>query len=188
MKIQDLPVVLAVSVTCVILASPVRADIYKYVDENGIVTYSDRAPKGSVRVKEVFPTQPVPPPSAAEAAAAAAFAAQQQALEMRLLAERVDRLTQAIEEQRSTRFAEVAAPVPDNMYAAPPWDYWPYYAPGYVVFGTPFADRFHRVNRFGHVNHFKGAIPGRVAPRGSVGVRGTGAVGARGGKTGFRMR
>jgi hypothetical protein len=48
---------------CLILAAPVQADIYKYVDENGQVTFTDVYKKGAQRI--VLPGAPAPLPPAA---------------------------------------------------------------------------------------------------------------------------
>lgn len=48
---------------CLILAAPVQADIYKYVDENGQVTFTDVYRKGAQRI--VLPGAPAPLPPAA---------------------------------------------------------------------------------------------------------------------------
>jgi len=47
---------------CLILAAPVQAEIYKYVDENGQVTFSDVYRKGGKRIE--LPGAPAPLPAA----------------------------------------------------------------------------------------------------------------------------
>ena len=43
---------------CLVLAAPAQADIYKYVDENGQVTFTDVYKKGAKRIDlPAFPTQ-----------------------------------------------------------------------------------------------------------------------------------
>ncbi|MFO7542999.1 MAG: DUF4124 domain-containing protein [Thiobacillus sp.] len=47
---------------CLILAAPAQAEIYKYVDENGHVTFTDVYKKGAARI--ILPGAPAPlPPS-----------------------------------------------------------------------------------------------------------------------------
>ena len=43
---------------CLILAAPVQAEIYKYVDENGQVTFTDVYKKGAKRIE--LPGVPAP--------------------------------------------------------------------------------------------------------------------------------
>lgn len=50
---------------CLLLAAPVQAEIYKYVDENGQVTFSDVYRKGGKRIELPGAPAPVPPPKAA---------------------------------------------------------------------------------------------------------------------------
>jgi len=50
---------------CLILAAPAEAEIYKYVDENGQVTFTDVYKKGAKRLD--IPGAPVPLPSAVKA-------------------------------------------------------------------------------------------------------------------------
>ncbi len=50
---------------CLILAAPVQADIYKYVDENGQVTFTDVYRKGARRID--LPGAPAPLPDAGKA-------------------------------------------------------------------------------------------------------------------------
>jgi hypothetical protein len=79
-----------------------QADIYKWVDHDGAVTYSDAPPKGKERVVEVFPAhQPTPEENAAAASRSAA--------ELRSLAEQVERLTANLAEERRALDAERAA-------------------------------------------------------------------------------
>lgn len=47
---------------CLILAAPAQAEIYKYVDENGQVTFTDVYRKGAKRIE--LPGTPAPLPSA----------------------------------------------------------------------------------------------------------------------------
>jgi hypothetical protein len=49
---------------CLILAAPVQAEIYKYVDENGQVTFTDVYRKGAKRIE--LPGAPAPLPPAAK--------------------------------------------------------------------------------------------------------------------------
>lgn len=57
MPINRLPFLL-----CLILSAPAHAEIYKYVDENGQVTFTDVYRKGAKRID--LPGAPVPPPPA----------------------------------------------------------------------------------------------------------------------------
>jgi hypothetical protein len=50
---------------CLILAAPAQAEIYKYVDENGKVTFSDVYRKGSKRI--ALPAAPATLPAASKA-------------------------------------------------------------------------------------------------------------------------
>jgi hypothetical protein len=54
---------------CLILAAPAQAEIYKYVDENGQVTFTDVYKKGAKRI--VLPGAPAPLPGAGKAPARA---------------------------------------------------------------------------------------------------------------------
>ncbi|MHB8937064.1 MAG: DUF4124 domain-containing protein [Thiobacillus sp.] len=56
---------------CLILAAPVQADIYKYVDENGQVTFTDVYKKGAQRI--VLPGAPAPLPPAAKSPRRASY-------------------------------------------------------------------------------------------------------------------
>jgi hypothetical protein len=49
---------------CLILAAPAQAEIYKYVDENGQVTFTDVYKKGAKRID--IPGAPAPLPSGAK--------------------------------------------------------------------------------------------------------------------------
>ena len=187
MRRHQLGVVLAAGIACAMVTLPLRADIYKWVDERGAVTYSDHPPKDRGRIKEVFRSAELP----ASPDRSVAAAAEQQSLELRLLAERVDRLTQAIDAERGARYAALAPPAPADLYRGPSWDYWPYYTPGVVVVGTPFGHRlrhFDRFRNFDQSRHFHRMVPGSFASRGNVSVQESGAVRAGTGKIGLRMR
>lgn len=56
---------------CLILAAPVQAEIYKYVDENGQVTFTDVYRKGAKRIE--LPGAPAPLPPAAKAPRRASY-------------------------------------------------------------------------------------------------------------------
>lgn len=56
---------------CLILAAPAQADIYKYVDENGQVTFTDVYKKGAKRLD--IPGAPTPLPSAEKAPKKASY-------------------------------------------------------------------------------------------------------------------
>jgi len=55
--------------SCLILAAPAQAEIYKYVDENGQVTFTDVYRKGAKRIE--LPGAPAPLPPAGKAPARA---------------------------------------------------------------------------------------------------------------------
>jgi len=54
---------------CLVLVAPAQAEIYKYVDENGQVTFTDVYRKGAQRIE--LPGAPAPLPSAGKAPARA---------------------------------------------------------------------------------------------------------------------
>ena len=56
---------------CLILAAPVQAEIYKYVDENGQVTFTDVYKNGATRIE--LPGAPAPLPSAGKAPRRASY-------------------------------------------------------------------------------------------------------------------
>jgi len=56
---------------CLILASPTRAEIYKYVDENGQVTFTDVYKKGAKRID--LPGAPTALPSGGKATRRASY-------------------------------------------------------------------------------------------------------------------
>jgi len=56
---------------CLILAAPAQAEIYKYVDENGQVTFTDVYKKGAKRID--LPSAPTPPPAATSAPRRASY-------------------------------------------------------------------------------------------------------------------
>lgn len=58
-------------VLCLILAAPAQAEIYKYVDENGQVTFTDVYKKGGKRIE--VPGAPAPLPAARKAPAKASY-------------------------------------------------------------------------------------------------------------------
>lgn len=61
---------IALFLLCAMLAVPVQAQIYKYVDENGQVTFTDVYRKGAQRIE--LPGAPAPMPSARPTAPRAA--------------------------------------------------------------------------------------------------------------------
>ena len=56
---------------CVLLTSPVQAEIYKYVDENGQVTFTDVYKKGARRIE--LPGAPEPQPDGSKASRRASY-------------------------------------------------------------------------------------------------------------------
>jgi hypothetical protein len=56
---------------CLILAAPAQAEIYKYVDENGQVTFTDVYKKGAKRIE--LPGAPAPLPAGVKAPQRASF-------------------------------------------------------------------------------------------------------------------
>jgi Domain of unknown function (DUF4124) len=56
---------------CLILAAPAQAEIYKYVDENGQVTFTDVYKKGAKRID--LPGAPAPLPSGDKASRRASY-------------------------------------------------------------------------------------------------------------------
>lgn len=58
---QPMPKARIPFVLCLILAAPAQAEIYKYVDENGQVTFSDVYRKGGKRIE--LPSAPAPAPA-----------------------------------------------------------------------------------------------------------------------------
>ena len=176
---HELGVVLAAGIACATATLPAGADIYKWVDERGAVTYSDHPPKDRGRIKEVFAATEQPAPVAATAAAPA-YAAQQ----LHVLAERVDRLTRELEAERSARESPRVALFPQELNESRMLDYgWYggpyYYAPAVGLIGTPFG---HRMRHFDHGT--RGFVPAHRSPV----LRGGRAVPAHSGKIGLRMR
>lgn len=86
-------------------SSVAEAEIYRWVDASGGVTFSDRAPPAGVRVTDVIHVDPPLPAATIDAARAA---------EMRMLAQRVRLLE--LERDRSERVAMAPPPA----YAPPP--------------------------------------------------------------------
>jgi hypothetical protein len=93
-----------------VAAGPARADIYTWVDKDGITNVSNLPPPDDVRVTKVARAAPKDP--AREAAARQA--------EMRALRERVDELSKEVEEARSTGMPPPDAPAPVMAYAPAP--------------------------------------------------------------------
>ncbi|MEW6118686.1 MAG: DUF4124 domain-containing protein [Pseudomonadota bacterium] len=57
---------------CLVLAAPAHAEIYKYVDENGQVTFTDVYRKGAKRIE--LPGAPVPLPAGSKPSRRASYA------------------------------------------------------------------------------------------------------------------
>lgn len=66
-----MPIVRFSFLLCLILATPVQAEIYKYVDENGQVTFTDVYKKGAKRID--LPGAPAPLSSAGKAPRRASY-------------------------------------------------------------------------------------------------------------------
>ena len=66
MQIFRIPILL-----CLILAAPAQAEIYKYVDENGQVTFTDVYRKGAKRID--LPGAPAPLPSGSKPSKRASY-------------------------------------------------------------------------------------------------------------------
>jgi hypothetical protein len=66
-----MPIVRFSFLLCLILAAPVQAEIYKYVDENGQVTFTDVYKKGAKRID--LPGAPAPLSSAGKAPRRASY-------------------------------------------------------------------------------------------------------------------
>ena len=66
MQIARFPLLL-----CLILAAPAQAEIYKYVDENGQVTFTDVYKKGAKRID--LPGAPIPLPATTKAPRRASY-------------------------------------------------------------------------------------------------------------------
>lgn len=58
---------------CLVLAAPAQAEIYKYVDENGQVTFSDVYRKGGKRIELPGAPAPLPAARASKPAAKASY-------------------------------------------------------------------------------------------------------------------
>jgi uncharacterized protein DUF4124 len=202
MRISYSGLVVAASLICTVFgADPARADIYKWVDDSGTVTFSNAPPKDLSRIIDVFKSsdwgQSSAPASPAEAAA-------QQIRELQALNERVEHLTRVLEgEGRGVNPVQSYAPPPPPQYAAGPagwdgsnggWDTpyfgspyfgWPYISPPFissavVVGGAGFNKRF---NHFNRVNHFNNGVvrphPGFVPRTGGFTRSSTSRAGVR---------
>jgi hypothetical protein len=180
------------------------ADIYKWVDDEGAVTFSNVPPKDRSRIVEVFPSSEWPqsnPPAAP---------ATRQTEELRSLAESVDRLARILEDER--RFSD-SRPAAYTQYAAaaPPmwdggWDGWGgwwnggWYGPTFfspaplVVVGTshrfPHFNKFHHFPKAHHFRHGAARPHPHAVVRTGGGARFQAAGGARfqGARGGGRMR
>lgn len=136
------------------------ADIYKVVDENGAVLFTNTPPQDRTLIAEVYPTEEWPKPPPAE---------ERQAAELRALNERVDRLTRLLEDSGSApsysspQYVAVAPPDWDDRAGWNTWDTWygwngwygsPFFGPGVVVVGAPFGHGFRHFNKFHGFNSF----------------------------------
>jgi hypothetical protein len=69
--LSPMPITRLAFLSCLILAAPAQADIYKYVDENGQVTFTDVYKKGAKRVD--LPGAPTPLPARDKASRRASY-------------------------------------------------------------------------------------------------------------------
>jgi len=119
MRLSHSLIVLTTGLACALGGQMVWADMYKWVNEDGGVTFSNTPPRDRSRIIEVFPSSEWAQPNTPPVAPAAAT---QQMEELRVLTDRMERLSRALEDER--RF-DAAQPVayPQYTAAAPPmWD------------------------------------------------------------------
>lgn len=161
---------LAVGVACVLAIPETQADIYRWVNEEGSVVYSDSPPADRNRVTDVF---------VSDKSAPSAPPASSPSLEMQALARQVEQLRDELaEERRARRAAEYAVQAPPPPAVAPAEAgacdpgfadcFWPGarpYFPATVIISTPIVHRVHR----GH-HHFRGDqhVPPRHFKRGPL--------------------
>lgn len=177
MRLSHTLVVLAATLGCALGGPMARADIYKWVNEEGAVTFGNVPPKDRSRIVEVFPSSEWPQPNPP-----AAPPAGRQTEDLQILADRVDRLARTLEDER--RFSE-AQPVAYPQYAAAPpmwddggwgyggwgydgwwnggWGYGGWYGPTFfapspvLVVGTSHrfrhSGKFHHVPKSAHFGH-----------------------------------
>ena len=175
MKLSRSLVLLAAGLAWAVGGQAVRADIYKLVDADGAVTYSNIPPKDRNRIAEVFVSDS--PPSGA----AMPGTVTRQSEEIRILADRVDHLTRLLEDERRFNAPQQAA---YPQYAPPPppmgdgwnsdwgygWNGWwngswfgpPFFAsaPVVVVGGHNRFPHFHKFNHFPRGGHFGPGVVG----------------------------
>lgn len=200
-------VVLAAALACGVGDRMARADIYKWVNDEGAATFSNVPPKDRSRIVEIFPSSDWP-----QSGSPAAPAATRQEEELRILADRVDRMARLLEDERRYNPAQPVA-YPQYAASAPPmwddgwspgwgygWNGWwnGWYGPGYfasapvVVVGTshrfPHFNKFHHLPKSTHLG--QGAIrshPNAVIRTGAGARQSAGGgarfQGARGGRT-----
>ena len=95
-------------------AGVARADMYTWVDKEGITNVSNVAPPEDVRVTKVARAAPKDPAREAAAREAARL------VEMRALRDRVDELSKEVEHSRSDAFPPPYAPPPAMAFAPSP--------------------------------------------------------------------
>jgi len=118
MNLPQTILVLAAGLTCAMGGQLAWADMYKWVNDEGGVTFSNTPPKDRSRIIEIFPSSEWTQPSAPVGPAVAT----QQMEELRVLTDRVERLSRVLEDER--RF-DAAQPVAYPQYtsaASPMWD------------------------------------------------------------------
>jgi Domain of unknown function (DUF4124) len=93
-----------------VATGPACADIFTWVDKNGVTNVSNEPPPEGVRVTKVV--RSAPKDAAREAAARTA--------EMRALRDRVEDLTKEVEQTRHDAMPPPYAPAPAMAYAPPP--------------------------------------------------------------------
>ena len=196
MRLHYSIVVLTTGLACALGGQLAWADMYKLINEEGGVTFSNTPPKDRTRIIEVFPSSEWSRPTAPVAPAVAT----QQMEELRVLADRVELLSRLLEDER--RF-DAAQPVayPQYTTSAPPmwndgWGYsggwnggWfgpPFFAsPVVVVGGTHRLHQPHKFHHFPRSNHLHGGGI-RSHPNAAIGAGGGARSQGAGGGTRFQ--
>ncbi len=159
MSLPHSMVVLAAGLAWALAGQPAWADMYKWVNDEGGVTFSNTPPRDLSRILEVFPASEWPRPGAAAPPAPAAAQA-----ELQKLSAQVERLTQMLEEERRldppqpadySQYSAAAAPMWDGGWQNAAWYGPAYFAPApVVVVGTihrsPHFKKFHHLPKGTH--------------------------------------